>query len=159
MSDADEAGVEERDIPNRVRSLHWVIEEAIEQAEGSSYRQRFTSTDVQERADTDLPNRTLRRALHDAVALGWIEQKRQQWKPGERAEEHAPEEEPTPKSEIGRANPSDKWHLMQSHNETMCGAELNYYDLDSDGEREQWTGFSTPDIHVEDLCRDCLGLP
>lgn len=157
MSDVEET----RDVPNRVRSLHWVIEKSIRQAEKrSSWSQKFASSDVQDLADDDLPNRTLRRALHDAVALGWIEKDTQRWRPAERAENHAPEPEPTPNGWVARANPDDAWHLQTNGREVVCGAEIDTYAIDGDAEKERIGQFADDDseIRAVDLCNDCLGI-
>lgn len=160
MSDADEGDVEEtRDVPNRVRSLHATIETAIEKAGSSGWSSKFSSSDVQEWSDADLPDRTLRRALHDAVALGWIEKDRQKWRPAERAEQHAPEEEPTPNGFAGRQNSDDAWHIMAGSNESLCGVRMEFY-LNDDAERERIGHMADDDseIRAVDLCNDCLGL-
>jgi len=77
---------QQREIPARVRGLEATISLAIDRAEQSSWRARFTSSTVQSQADGEIPDRTMRRALNDARELGWIEKHRQEWVPGDRAE-------------------------------------------------------------------------
>jgi hypothetical protein len=80
----------EHDAPARVRGFEATVSIAIEKAtETSRFYRRFDSGDVQGHATGNVPDRTMRRAINDARELGWVQKKRQQWVPGERAEEIA----------------------------------------------------------------------
>jgi sulfite reductase beta subunit-like hemoprotein len=89
-SESDTDAAEE--VSSRQRGLDAAIRYAIEQAgESSRWRREFSSDAVQRKAEGDVPDRTMRRALHDARHLGWIEKKRNKWAPGERAERYQSE--------------------------------------------------------------------
>jgi hypothetical protein len=82
MSDAD---ADDRDLPARVEALDAVIETARSKVGKSSWYRRFGTSDVARNVDGDVSNRTIRRALNDATALGWVEKSRNEWQPAERA--------------------------------------------------------------------------
>lgn len=83
------------DRPARSVALDAVIRIAVEKSDSSLYRyqQRFTSDDVLDRADADISKRTVRRALKDGEALGWVKKPKHanEWKSGRRAKEIAGE--------------------------------------------------------------------
>lgn len=163
MSESDDAEEIERDIPNRVLGLHASIEKAVAKAEEtSSYRQKFESSDVQRGQYRDLPDRTLRRAMKDAEALGWIEKKRQQWRPGEKAEQYVVEPEPEPSGHIAREGPEadgHEWHLLASqHGDPVCGEKLDQY-LNDDYESYHKDDDEVRQVvKLQAVCDDCLGI-
>jgi hypothetical protein len=92
MSDHDPSG--------RVVAFGAIVRLAIEEANddsGWSYRSGIDRSDVEKEVrgvDTPTPStRTIDRALKDAATLGWLEDRRQGWKPGERAESYEQSEE------------------------------------------------------------------
>jgi ribosomal protein L40E/rubrerythrin len=92
MSEA-ESGDEDalEDVPARVLAFDATIRAAVEKApETSRWHRRFTSRFVKRKLDGEASDRTIRRAMKDAEALGWVEKKRPtatKWEPGPRAEE------------------------------------------------------------------------
>jgi len=85
----------EHEPSGRVVAFETVLSLAVEEAEGSSSRwsRGFGRGDVEKRIrrrhDADVSTRTVDRALKDAAALGWVEDRRQGWDAGERAEQRA----------------------------------------------------------------------
>lgn len=78
------------DVSARVAAFDAAVRRAIEEANDDSwsYRSGFETSDVARAIDQDVSERTVRRALHDAAALGWVRDQRQKWKAGPRAEEY-----------------------------------------------------------------------
>ena len=88
---------EERDVPARQRALSAAILLALEEAESDSsdwrYRSDVETSAVVSRADGEVSPRTARRACRDAIALGWLEDRRGEgWDLGPVAEENAPDD-------------------------------------------------------------------
>lgn len=84
--------VSDHDPASRSVALEAVIRTALERAEESSrFRRKFTSEDVAGDVDGDTTVRTVRRAMKDAEALGWVASKNwgNEWTPGEKAEAFA----------------------------------------------------------------------
>lgn len=77
----------------RVAAFEAIVRLAIEEAHddsGWSYRSGIDRGDVEREVSADVSLRTIDRALKDAAALGWLEDRRQGWDPGDRAEEFHP---------------------------------------------------------------------
>lgn len=92
MSESESASDAAEEVPSRQRGLDAAIRTAIEKAnESSRWHRTFSSDRVQKNAEGDVPDRTMRRALHDARHLGWIEKKRNKWAPGPQAESYESE--------------------------------------------------------------------
>lgn len=79
----------------RVAAFDVIVRKAIDEAQDdnsgwSLYGSGFDRQDVVDELRQDVSVRTVDRALKDAAALGWVEDKRQGWDAGERAEEYQP---------------------------------------------------------------------
>lgn len=85
---------DEHEASGRVAAFAAVVDLAIEEAEDDSSRwySGFSRGDVEQRVsrdyDVDVSTTTVHRALKDAAALGWVEDKRQDWDAGARAESY-----------------------------------------------------------------------
>lgn len=92
MSDAEQKADEDalEDVPARVLAFDAAVRVAVEKApETSRWYRTFTSKVVESKLDGDASSRTIRRAIKDAEALGWVQKPRptaQKWEPGPRAE-------------------------------------------------------------------------
>jgi hypothetical protein len=66
---------------------------AIRQAhDPTGWSSRFSTSDVMQELAAETTERTVRRALKDAEALGWVDDRRDRWAPGDRAEQFEPVE-------------------------------------------------------------------
>lgn len=81
----------DHDPASRSVALDAVIRLAVEKVGKSSWYQTIQSPAVEKHADGDTSSRTVRRAMKDAEAMGWIEKKNygNEFIPGPRAEEIA----------------------------------------------------------------------
>ena len=91
----------EHEPSGRVAAFEAVVRLAIEEANddsGWSYRSGFDRSDVEREISQDVSTRTVDRALKDAAALGWVDDRRQGWDAGPRASEYEPAtgDEPDP---------------------------------------------------------------
>jgi hypothetical protein len=77
----------EREIPARVAVVEAAIRVVVEDL-GTGWRGKFSGDDVRRQMDRDASDRTIRRGLKDAAALGWVEDRRQGWRAGDRAEQY-----------------------------------------------------------------------
>jgi hypothetical protein len=76
------------DLSARSLAFDAVVRTAVEKAQSDyMYRRRFSSKTVLANADTEVSKRTVRRALKDAEALGWVKKKSNEWAPGRRADQ------------------------------------------------------------------------
>lgn len=84
------------DVPARLVALDAAIRVAIEKSQESSrWYRRFSTSDVESELQADVSSRTVRRALQNAHALGWVTRPRPRakYQPGDRAEQFQPTEE------------------------------------------------------------------
>lgn len=86
--DVDQEALEE--LPARTLAFDAVVRTAVEKAEETSrWRRRFDSGAVRVALESEVSDRTIRRAMKGAEALGWIEKPRstaKEWEAGPRAE-------------------------------------------------------------------------
>ena len=84
----------EHEPASRSVALDAVIRVAVEKVDASSWRQKIKSPAVETRVEGETSSRTIRRAMKDAEAMGWIEKKNygNEFVPGPRAEELAGED-------------------------------------------------------------------
>jgi len=82
----------ERSIPARSAAVEAGVRVAIDRAQKSGWSSRFETADVRAEISQDVSERTVRRALKDLAAMGWVEDRRHKWQPGERAEQYQPSE-------------------------------------------------------------------
>lgn len=88
----DEGGLE--DVPARSIAFDAVVRTAVDRAgESSSYRRRFGTGRVERALEGEVSTRTVRRALKDAEALGWVTKGYGDWRPGDRAKALLPDED------------------------------------------------------------------
>jgi len=78
----------EHEPASRSVALEAVIRVAISKVDASRWRRSITSRDVIREAEGDTSQRTVRRAMKDAEAMGWIRKKNHsnEFVPGTRAE-------------------------------------------------------------------------
>lgn len=94
---------DEHEPSARTSAFAAAVDLAIEESESDKPRWRagFSRSDVEERArdeyGADVSTATVHRALKDAAALGWVEDNRQGWADGFRAQKYAT----APTDEIG----------------------------------------------------------
>ena len=80
----------EHEPSGRVAAFEAIVRLAIDEANDDSFgwRSGIERSEVEREISTDVSTRTVDRALRDAVALGWLEDRPQGWEPGERAEDY-----------------------------------------------------------------------
>lgn len=81
-----------REIPARVAVVEAAIRVVVEQ-KGTSWGDRFSADDVRAEMQQDASDRTIRRGLKDAAAMGWVDDRRQGWRYGDLADEYQRVEE------------------------------------------------------------------
>lgn len=79
----------EHEPASRSVALEAVIRVAIQKANGSGWRTDVLSPQVIREADGETSERTVRRAMKDAEALGWVQKKDwgNEFEPGPKAEQ------------------------------------------------------------------------
>lgn len=77
----------EREIPARVAVVEAAVRVVIEDL-GTGWRGKFRYDDVRQQMDREVSDRTIRRGLKDAAAMGWVKDRRQGWGPGPLAEQY-----------------------------------------------------------------------
>ena len=88
----------EHEPSGRVAAFEAVVRLAIAEADddGGYLWTGFDRSEVVSLIQQDVSTRTVDRALKDAAALGWVDDRRQGWDAGPRAEEYQPAENPNP---------------------------------------------------------------
>jgi len=83
----------EHEPSGRVLAFEAIVRLAIEEANedsGWGHRPDLERADVEREISGEVSTRTVDRALRDAAALDWLEDRRQGWDAGPRAEDYHP---------------------------------------------------------------------